>query len=196
MTHFHSDHAGGTRAFIAEGTTILTTPGTKEYFERLAAAKFTLIPDRLSQHPRPAGVEIFHTKRVITDGERTVELFNLGQSPHANENVVAYLPKERIIFQGDLFYFAGFDQFPAIDPSRDRVMKFFGRWLLKNKLHPERIYGFHDRGFATMVQVHKILSLKRRRAEARNSTGFRDLPYPETSLIPGVLLCRSTPGSR
>ena len=27
VTHFHSDHAGGARAFLAEGATLLTTPG-------------------------------------------------------------------------------------------------------------------------------------------------------------------------
>lgn len=164
VTHFHSDHAGGARAFMAEGATILTTPGNKEYFEKLAGAKYTVVPDRLSKQPRPVTIETFNTTRVITDGEQTVELINLGQSPHVQENVVAYLPEERILFQGDLFYFSGTNQFPAKDPSRDKVMKFFGEWLVKNKMHPERIYGFHDRGFATMTQVREILSLSRSQA--------------------------------
>ena len=51
--------------------------------------------------------------------------------------------------------------FPARDPSRDRVMKFFGDWMLKNNVEPAQIYGFHDRGFATMKQVRQILNLKR-----------------------------------
>jgi glyoxylase-like metal-dependent hydrolase (beta-lactamase superfamily II) len=161
VTHFHNDHAGGARAFIAEGATILTTPGNKLYFQKFAKADFTLIPDRLARETRPATIETFEGKRVITDGEQTVELINVGSSPHAKENVVAYLPKQKILFQGDLFYFGGFGQFPAHDPSRDRVMKFFGRWLVRNKLQPEQIYGFHDHGFATMTQVYEILRLKR-----------------------------------
>ena len=161
LSHFHSDHAGGVRAFMSEGATILTTPGNRDYFERLAAAKYTAVPDRLSKQPRPLTIEIFDTKRVITDGEQTVELINLGPSPHVQENVIAYLPKEKILFQGDLFYFSGTNQFPARDPSRDRVMKFFGEWLIKNKMQPERIYGFHDRGFATMTQVVEFLRFRR-----------------------------------
>ena len=161
ITHFHSDHAGGARAFLSEGATILTTPGNKAYFEQLAAAKYTVNPDRFSRQPRAALLETFAQKRVITDGERSVELINVGASPHAKENVIVYLPKEKILFQGDLFYYSGLNAFPARDPSRDSVMKFFAAWLLKNKLEPAQIYGFHDRGFATMEQVRRILNLKR-----------------------------------
>ena len=161
ITHFHSDHAGGARAFLAEGATILTTPGNKAYFEQLATAKYTINPDRFSRQPRPASIETFYQKRVITDGERSVELISVGPSPHAKENVVVYLPNEKILFQGDLFYYSGLNAFPARDPSRDRVMKFFAAWLIKSKLEPAQIYGFHDRGFATMKEVRQILNFKR-----------------------------------
>jgi glyoxylase-like metal-dependent hydrolase (beta-lactamase superfamily II) len=161
VTHFHNDHAGGARAFMAEGSTIVTTPGNREYFEKLVSARYSVVPDAFAQKPGPLRLETVDGKRVISDGDRVVELFNLRKSPHADENLVVYLPKEKILFQGDLFYFAGFDQFPAQDPSRDRVMKFLGGWLMKNGLRPERIYGFHDRGFATMTQVRQVLRLKR-----------------------------------
>lgn len=161
VTHFHSDHAGGARAFLAEGATLLTTPGNKDYFEKLAAAKYTVVPDKLARQPRAPVIESFDRKRVITDGERTVELINAGESPHVKENVVVYLPAEKILFQGDLFYYSGLAPFPARDPSRDRVMKFFAGWLIKNNLEPAQIYGFHDRGFATMKQVRQILNFRR-----------------------------------
>jgi glyoxylase-like metal-dependent hydrolase (beta-lactamase superfamily II) len=161
VTHFHSDHAGGTRAFWAEGATLLTTPGNKDYFQKLATAKYTVIPDRFSRQPAAAKIETFDRKRIITDGERSVELISTGESPHSAENVVVYLPQEKILFQGDLFYYSGMSAFPGRDPSRDRVMKFFGEWLIRNNIEPARIYGFHDRGFATMKQVRQILDLKR-----------------------------------
>ena len=161
VTHFHSDHAGGARAFLAGGATLITTPGNKDYFEKLATAKYTVLPDKLSRQSGPTRIEIFDRKRIITDGERSVELINVGESPHAKENVVVYLPQEKILFQGDLFYYSGMALFPAKDPSRDRVMKFFGDWLIKNNVEPAQIYGFHDRGFATMKQVRQILNLKR-----------------------------------
>ncbi len=83
------------RAFLAEGATLLTTPANKEYFETLAAAKYTVVPDKLSREPRAAMIETFDRKRVITDGEKSVELINAGESPHAKENVVVYCRKKK-----------------------------------------------------------------------------------------------------
>lgn len=154
VTHFHTDHAGGARSFIAEGATILTTENNKQFFEKLVDAKFTLVPDRLSANPQPLKIEIFKDKRVITDGERTVELINVGANPHTEESIIVYLPKENYIYQGDLFYFNDESSFPSRD--RGTVMTFFAQWLKKNNMTPTRIYGFHDISFATMEHVKKI----------------------------------------
>jgi glyoxylase-like metal-dependent hydrolase (beta-lactamase superfamily II) len=174
VTHAHSDHAGGARAFIAEGATVLTTAGNVKFFERMAAARHALVPDRLAREPRPLRVEAFKDKRVITDGERTVELIDVGPNPHTSEMVVVHLPREKIIFQGDLFYFDGEATFPP--RNRRTVMPFFARWLTRRGLAPERIYGYHDRGFATMEHVRRVLAgegstsevlMTRRRGHAR-----------------------------
>ncbi len=156
VTHSHSDHAGGARAFIAEGATLLTTPGNRAFFERMAAATHALVPDRLAREPRPLKLETFGARRVVTDGERTVELINTGANPHTAEGVVVHLPRERVVYQGDLFYFDGEATFPP--RSRATVMPFFARWLVENKLAPERIYGAHDRSFATMEHVRRVLA--------------------------------------
>ncbi|HEX5707000.1 MAG TPA: MBL fold metallo-hydrolase [Pyrinomonadaceae bacterium] len=157
VTHTHSDHAGGARAFIAEGATVLTTTGNRAFFERMASATHTVAPDRLAREPRPLKLETFDGRRSVTDGERTVELINTGPNPHTEENIVVHLPRERILYQGDLFYFDGESSFPP--RSRTTVMPFFARWLVKNNLAPERIYGAHDRGFATMEHIRRVLAL-------------------------------------
>ncbi len=164
VTHAHSDHAGGARAFIAEGATVLTTTGNVKFFERMAAATHALVPDRLAREPRPLRVEAFKDKRVITDGERTVELIDVGPNPHTSENIVVHLPREKIIFQGDLFYFDGEATFPP--RNRRTIMPFFARWLTERGLAPERIYGYHDRGFATMEHVRRVLAGEGSTAEA------------------------------
>jgi len=154
VTHFHSDHAGGARAFMAESARILTTSGNKHLFAQMAAAKCAAIPDRWSQSPRQASIETFDQRRVITDGERIVELIDVGPNPHSEENVVVYLPKEKILFQGDLFYFDVGDTFPRKD--RATIMPFFAKWIRQQALAPERIYSVHGRGFATMQHVEQI----------------------------------------
>lgn len=142
-THYHSDHAGGLRAFAGEGATVLTTPGNKNFFEKFAPG---------------LKIEIFDKKRVVSDGKRSVELINAGANPHTEENIVVYLPKEKYIYQGDLFYYNGDMTFPPKD--RLTIMPFFAEWLVKNNLSPARIYGFHSTTFATMEHIEQILEMK------------------------------------
>lgn len=103
FSHFHFDHTGGLREYMAEGATIVVSPGNKTFVEQLAKSKFTLKPDALALKPRPPLVETFEKKRVFTDGKRTVELFSIGPTSHVNEMVMFYFPKEKILFQGDMF---------------------------------------------------------------------------------------------
>jgi hypothetical protein len=78
-THHHWDHAGGARAYIAEGATIITTPGNKSFFERMAAAPFTMNPDALARRARPAVIETLQNKRrTLRDGQHHVELYDIG----------------------------------------------------------------------------------------------------------------------
>jgi len=41
---------------------------------------------------------------VITDGTQTVELYNVGPNAHSEELVIAYLPKQKILWQADIFF--------------------------------------------------------------------------------------------
>lgn len=102
FTHHHDDHGGGLRPYIAEGVTIVTTPSNRAFVEQVAAARHTLRPDALSAAPRKPVIETFSRKRVFTDGDMTVELHDIGPTSHVDEIVLAYLPKEKLVFQGDL----------------------------------------------------------------------------------------------
>jgi glyoxylase-like metal-dependent hydrolase (beta-lactamase superfamily II) len=101
-THYHFDHLGGIRGYLAEGATVVTTSGNKELIERIAAAPHTIRPDALSLVGHKPVIEIVNGKRVFTDGERTVELYDVGPSPHVDEVIIAYLPEEKILFVTDL----------------------------------------------------------------------------------------------
>ena len=50
---------------------------------------------------------------------------DVGPNPHTQENVVVYLLKEKILFQGDLFHFDVGDTFPHKD--RATIMPFFAK---------------------------------------------------------------------
>lgn len=103
FSHFHFDHTGGLREYIAEGASIVVTPGNKTFVEKIAGSKFTLKPDTLALSPRQPIIEVFEKKRIFTDGARSVELHSIGPTSHVDDMVMFYFPKEKILFQGDMF---------------------------------------------------------------------------------------------
>ncbi len=140
MTHHHGDHIGGLRSFIAEGATVVTTQGNRAVVEAMAAAPQL---DRLGKNPRkPEFLLVQRGKRVLTDGSRTLELLDIGPNPHAREMVVAYLPKERVVFQGDLFFLPANDA-PAGPPQASTVS--FAKKLQDLRLGVDRIASVHGR---------------------------------------------------
>jgi glyoxylase-like metal-dependent hydrolase (beta-lactamase superfamily II) len=100
-THFHFDHIGGVRSFIAEGATIVTTPDAKSVIERAAAAVHAMRPDALSRSPRAPAIETLKGKRVFDDGAHRVELYEFS-NPHCAEMIIGWLPKEKILFEADM----------------------------------------------------------------------------------------------
>lgn len=128
ISHHHGDHIGGlaTLAAAIDGPlTVYLPPGD-----------VALAPPNVIVHPVASRHKI---------GGR-VEVINVGPNPHTRENLFAWLPAEKIVLDGDLFYFDEGHPFP---PSGREVMnRFFARWLHARGLEPERIYGVHYRGAA------------------------------------------------
>jgi glyoxylase-like metal-dependent hydrolase (beta-lactamase superfamily II) len=102
-SHHHFDHAGGLRACVAEGATILTATENKPYYEKVWAIPHTLSPDRLAKAPKKPVIEAVGDKSAITDGTRTLELYHLQASNHADTMLIAYLPKEKVLIEADVY---------------------------------------------------------------------------------------------
>lgn len=154
LTHHHSDHAGGFREYVAEGTTIVTTAATKSTLEKAAAVESSLLPKFSSK----LNIEtIANKKRVFQDDKHVVEIYDIGPNPHANEILVAYLPKQKILFQADLLNPAANGSIPI---APDATVG-FGEGLQKLGLNVEKIYGVHGR--ATTPEELRT-SIERRRA--------------------------------
>lgn len=111
-THHHFDHSSGLRTYIAQGSTLVTHRDNADFYERvmLHPAPRTLMPDRLAMfYPnfttsrRPAPIERVNQKYVLSDGTRTLELYPMLGSTHIGPMLIAYLPKERILVNADMY---------------------------------------------------------------------------------------------
>jgi len=154
LTHHHSDHAGGFREYVAEGATIITTATTKSVLEKAAANDSSLLP-KISR--QKLTIETVTKKRVFQDDKHVVELYDIGPNPHANEILVAYLPKEKILFQADMLNPAANGTIPI---AQDVTLS-FNEKLQQLGLDVEKIYGVHGRA-ATPQELRT--SVEKRRA--------------------------------
>ena len=104
-THHHFDHLGGIRTFVAEGATIITHERNRDFYERVvfSPAPRTLQPDRLSLTPRAPVFETLNERYALSDGTRVLEIYAVPGLAHNQNMLIAYLPKEKIVVQGDLF---------------------------------------------------------------------------------------------
>jgi glyoxylase-like metal-dependent hydrolase (beta-lactamase superfamily II) len=149
-THFHDDHSGGIRTYMGEGATVVTTPGNKAYFEKVAQAVRTIAPDSLSLKPRPPVIEtVQNMKKVFTDGQHTVELYDIGPGPHTKEMLVVYLPKEKILFEGDML---GLPSGSTLIPAANETTVHFAERIKALGLDVEKIASVHGRT-ATMAEL-------------------------------------------
>jgi len=162
LSHHHSDHAGGFREYVAEGATIVTTGETKKELEKAAVVESSLLP-RVLKGKKPA-IETVDRKRVFQDDKHVVELYDIGPNPHANQMLVAYLPKEKILFQADMLNAAPNGTIPI---AQDATVS-FSEALQRLGLEVEKIYAVHGR-FATPEELRT--SVEKRRASELKITG-------------------------
>jgi len=136
-THPHSDHTGGLPALAADGAIIITQKNNVEFLEESLNNPRTLLDpatDPLAKTPKKVKVEGVSEKKVYSDGTRTVEMYHIPGAPHSNGLMIAFLPKEKVLFQGDFSLptapgEAANDHIKALVPVLEKLNLDFDRYI-------------------------------------------------------------------
>ncbi len=101
-SHYHNDHLGGSREYAALGAKFITTRDAVAPLRDILRARHAMRPDSFSLAPRDVAIDVVDSVRIIDDGTRRLELYQIGPTAHVDRILVAYLPKERILIEADL----------------------------------------------------------------------------------------------
>ena len=109
-THQHHDHIGGLRTYMHIGATIITHWKNYDFYTRdvLNYAQRTLSPDMVSLWPPTELAEGYQYETVrenywLNDDSQSMHVSYVHPLPHVEGMLVAYLPKQRMLIEADLF---------------------------------------------------------------------------------------------
>jgi glyoxylase-like metal-dependent hydrolase (beta-lactamase superfamily II) len=110
-THHHGDHAYGNQVYVENGAVPIAHTGVIEEMKRYETGYYDSKPgaweaaakgraDVRTGKLKPPSV-LFSGELIFDDGKHRVEVMHLGVA-HTHGDSVAWLPKERILFAGDV----------------------------------------------------------------------------------------------
>ncbi len=111
-------------------------------------------PDELSQTKTKAKFETVAEKHVLTDGERTMELHHIQGNHHDEAILMAYLPKEKLLIEADVYAAAR----PGASPpaTADPFTVNFYDNIQRLKLDVDRLVPLHGRVVPLADLLHWI----------------------------------------
>lgn len=157
-THAHFDHSGGLRTFVAEGSTIVTHKGNESYYKKAWAAPHKLNPDALAESGKTARFETFTGKHVIADKDHPVEIYPLADNSHNDAFALIYLPKEKILIQGDAYTPVAAGA-PIPTPPNPYAVNLYDN-IRKLKLEVDQIAALHGPRVVKLADLRAAIGLQ------------------------------------
>lgn len=144
LTHHHFDHVLGVTAYEEEGATVIASTAHERIARRAAADG-----ERLN-------LELVDERMALEANGRRVEIIDLGPTAHTEHLLVAWLPNEGILFEGDHF------AMPRVGPVPPAVSstKTFAAALAQEGLEVKQFVSAHSPRPGTMEDLEEALNRK------------------------------------
>jgi glyoxylase-like metal-dependent hydrolase (beta-lactamase superfamily II) len=137
LTHHHMDHAGGMRAYVAQGATLVVGRGAADHYRKALAAPYLRNPDITGYDLGGTRIIEVADKQVFSDGKREVSAI-LYENPHAASTLMGYVEDARIAYVADV-YTPGPPLPAKINPALASVVSA----VKKAGLQPQLVAGGH-----------------------------------------------------
>jgi len=114
VSHHHFDHTGGLRTAVAENLTVISHKGNEGIFKEVTSRKATLKPDLLTASGKTLKFRGVDDTLVLKDKAMEVVIYHVKDNTHSPLLLMAYVPRDKILVQGDLID-VGWTQHPWAD---------------------------------------------------------------------------------
>jgi hypothetical protein len=102
LTHHHMDHTGGSRAYVAEGATVVVPDTAQAYFERHLAAPHTVVADAQQKQAKPLHVVGLSDKMSIKDDSVEIRLQKIA-NPHVDGMLIGHVVQPNVVWVTDIW---------------------------------------------------------------------------------------------
>ncbi|MGH9718569.1 MAG: MBL fold metallo-hydrolase [Bryobacteraceae bacterium] len=148
-THDHFDHMGGLRTYLHIGATIITHKRNRVFYEEeyLNYVPRTLQPDLVTLY-QPTEIREGYTMEavaenyVVSDGSRNLHISYVQPLAHGEGMLMAYLPREKIVIEADLY---NAPPQGAPPPAADAASRSFYNHVQRLGLEVDTIAPIHGR---------------------------------------------------
>jgi|GEM_PF-1098544 len=150
LSHFHKDHIAGIAEFIANGTSVICTPETSGPVIDWFRQSYT--GDIKKHVPK---IVYIREKLQIGTGDNCIRFYAINNS-HAKGMSFAYLPKEQMIYQGDLLSLPDDQTLTAPIEINEQFFRKINTLKLKFKL----IVGHHGLPYITAAMIKQMKNMR------------------------------------
>lgn len=102
VSHHHFDHTAGLRAAVSRGLSVISHRGNEGIISEMVERPAVVFPDELARNPAPLDFIAVDEHLALEDDTQRLDVYHVIGHSHMLNAVLAYLPEQRILMEGDL----------------------------------------------------------------------------------------------